>query len=296
MLLSHCQKKGKGVGAVEAMPSFQNLIWLFVLVTYFLVDKTWNRGENSMNVSDCCNNCAQILCLNCPKETLSHLLFTYLVNRKKLSHLSDSLWHIKTATWVLVQQYWHTGRAHGEYFFLSVCYKYRGRPIDICESGWGRGREKEKHRSASNLVSYWPSLLQHRPQLFSLPMGCSHTQLASHLWYSFTKNQVILRPGQSSICRLFSLVLLLLIKRSELRTRWNKTGNVNLLSLVFHNLCYFICLHPISVPASYPAPHVPCDPLLPLLQTQNLMFLVTELLFKIFSHFMVSISISQISL
>ena len=27
---------------------------------YFLVDKTWNRGENSMNVSDCCNNCAQI--------------------------------------------------------------------------------------------------------------------------------------------------------------------------------------------------------------------------------------------
>lgn len=89
----------------------------------------------------------------------------------------------------------------------------------------GRGREKEeRHRSASNLVSYWPSLLQHRPQLFSLPTGCSHTQLASHLWYSFTRKQVVLRPGQSSICRLFSLVLLLLIKRSELRTRWNRTG------------------------------------------------------------------------
>lgn len=55
-------------------------------------------------------------------------------------------------------------------------------------------------------------------------MGCSHTQLASHFWYSFTKKQVILSPGQNSICRLFSLVLLLLIKRSELRTRWNRTG------------------------------------------------------------------------
>ena len=50
-------------------------------------------------------------------------------------------------------------------------------------------------------------------------MGCSHTQLASHLWYSFTKKQVILSPARSSICRLFSLVLLLLIKRSEFRTR-----------------------------------------------------------------------------
>ena len=42
MLLSRSQKKGKGVRAEEAMPSFQNLIWLFVLVTYFLVDLCTN--------------------------------------------------------------------------------------------------------------------------------------------------------------------------------------------------------------------------------------------------------------
>ena len=125
---------------------------------YFLVDKIWNRDENSMNISDCCNNRAQILCLNCLWETLSHLLFTYLVNRKNFW----VIYQVPCSIWVLVQQYWHTGKTHGEYLFLSVRYKYRGRPTDICESGWGRGREKEKrHRSASNLVSYWPSLLQH---------------------------------------------------------------------------------------------------------------------------------------
>ena len=92
----------------------------------------------------------------------------------------------------------------------------------------GRGREKEeRHRSASNLVSYWPSLLQHRTSAVLTGHGLqSHPVVLWTTWcccYSFTKKQV-LRSGQSSICRLFSLVLLLLIKRSGFRTRWNRTG------------------------------------------------------------------------
>ena len=70
---------------------------------YFLVDKTWNRGENSMNVSDCCNNYTQILCLNCPKETLSHLLFTYLVNRKKFR----VIYQIPCGILRLQHEYWY---------------------------------------------------------------------------------------------------------------------------------------------------------------------------------------------
>ena len=83
------------------------------------------------------------------------------------------------------------------------------------------GVEAERRRRDIDQHLIWsPTGLHYSsigPQLFSLPTDCSHTQLASHLWYSFTKKQVILRPGQSSNCRLFSLVLLLLIKRSEHR-------------------------------------------------------------------------------
>ena len=65
--------------------------------------------------------------------------------------------------------------------------------------------------------------------------------------------------------------------------------HVNILSLVLHHLCAFICLPSIPAPASYQPLMYPSDSPLPLLSTQSQMFLVTELLSKIFFHFMDSI-------
>ena len=84
MQLSHGQKKKKGEGS-ESRGSY-TFIAKFNLTfspgnCYFLVGRTSNQGENGMNTSDCCNNCAQILCLYYPEETFSLLLLTHLVNR-----------------------------------------------------------------------------------------------------------------------------------------------------------------------------------------------------------------------
>ena len=53
--------------------------------------------------------------------------------------------------------------------------------------------------------------------------------------------------------------------------------HVNILSLVLHHLCAFICLPSISAPASYQPLMYLSDSPLPLLSIQSQMFLVTEL-------------------
>ena len=146
-----------------------------------------------------------------------------------------------------------------------------------------REREEEKrYRAMPNLLWYFSNNMA-SPVL--PPKGCSPLtfDLASQ------RNRSYSVLWQSSICRLFLLVLLLLIKNQNLGPDGTELRHVNILSVALHHLCAFICLPSVSALASYQLFLYPSDSLLPLLSIQSLLFLVTELLSKTFFHFMDSI-------
>ena len=117
-----------------------------------------------------------------------------------------------------------------------------------------REREREKKRKDIDpclICSYtspttWPHLCS--PPTGYSPLTCD---LASQ------RNRSYSVLWQSSICRLFPFVLLLLIKRSELRARWNGTKTCKY--FVFSSspsLCLY--LPPFHLCSCFlPTPHVP---------------------------------------
>lgn len=146
---------------------------------------------------------------------------------------------------------------------------------------------RERHRRILNPVSDWPSLLQQHGLTYShCPPAAVTPSWLLTLDVPSQRNESDSVLWQSSPCRFLFTCL------PELSADGMELGHINISSLVFHHLCALSTSYPSLLLLFTQRLMYPVS----LLPTQSLMFLVTELLSKIFSHFIESISNSQVSL